>query len=105
MADSQHYFAIIRPVREDFMINWTDKDEKIMGEHFEYLKRLLADGKLVVAGPVTNEQKPFGIIILKCHSLDEAKEIMKKDPSVKSGIQNLELVEPFRLSLYKPSAK
>ena len=105
MTESEHYFAIIRPVREDFLINWTEEDEKIMGEHFEYLKNLLANGKLVVAGPITNEQKPFGIIILKCNTLIEANEIMKNDPSVQAGIQNLELVEPFRLSLYNPSEK
>ena len=105
MNDVKHFFARIRPVREDFLINWTAEDEKIMGEHFQYLKQLLTEGKLIVAGPITNEKKPFGIIILKCDSLDEAKEIMKKDPSVISGIQNLELVEPFRLSLYKPAEK
>ena len=42
------------------------------------------------------------IIIIK--SLTKNK-IMKNDPSVKSGIQNLKLVEPFRLSLYSPPKK
>jgi len=69
------------------MKNWTEADEKIMGEHFEYLKKLLAAGELVLAGPSLNEDKPFGLVILKCSSLEKAKEIMVNDPSVKSGVQ------------------
>ena len=101
----EHYIAIIKPEKEDFMQNWTEEDERIMGEHFEYLKSLQKEKKLVIAGPALNEQKPFGLVILHCDSLEEANEIMKNDPSVKSGIQNLKLVEPFRLSLYSPPKK
>ncbi|MHA1367196.1 MAG: YciI family protein [Candidatus Heimdallarchaeota archaeon] len=105
MAEIEHYIAIIKPVREDFLINSTDEDERIMGEHFEYLKKLLATGELVLAGPALNENKPFGLVILKCNSIEKAKEIMTNDPSVKSGIQNLKTLEPFRLSLYNPPEK
>lgn len=105
MIETKHFVAIIKPVREDFLTNWREEDEKIMSEHFEYLKSLLANGKLIMAGPALNEQKPFGLVILHCETLEEANEIMKNDPSVKSGIQNLKLVEPFRLSLYSPSKK
>ncbi|MHA1367101.1 MAG: YciI family protein [Candidatus Heimdallarchaeota archaeon] len=105
MTEVEYYIAIIKPVREDFMKNWTEADEKIMGEHFEYLKKLLAAGELVLAGPALNEDKPFGLVILKCNSLEKAKEIMANDPSVKSGVQNLKLVEPFRMSLYHPPEK
>jgi len=100
-----HYLAIIKPVREDFMTNSTEEDDKIMGEHFVYLKKLLASGELILAGPALNNDKPFGLVILKCDSIEKAREIMTNDPSVKSGIQNLKLVEPFRLSLYNPPTK
>jgi len=105
MAEIEHYIAIIKPVRDDFLKNSTEEDEKIMGEHFEYLKKLLASGELVLAGPALNEDKPFGLVILNCDSIENAREIMANDPSVKSGIQNLKLVEPFRLSLYNPPKK
>ncbi|MHA1125058.1 MAG: YciI family protein [Candidatus Heimdallarchaeota archaeon] len=105
MTEIEHYIAIIKPIREDFLINSTEEDEKIMGEHFEYLKKLLASGELVLAGPALNEVKPFGLVILKCNSLEKAKDIMTNDPSVKSGMQNLKLVEPFKLSLYNPPPK
>jgi uncharacterized protein YciI len=102
MVEVEHYIALIKPVREDFMTNFTDEDERIMSEHFEYLKSLLKTDKLVLAGPALNEQKPFGLIILRCNTLKEATKIMKNDPSVKAGIQILKLIEPFRLSLYSP---
>ncbi len=105
LTEVEYYIAIIKPVREDFLINSTNEDEKIMTKHFEYLKSLLEDEKLVLAGPALNEQKPFGLVVLHCDSLEKAKEIMANDPSIKSGIQNLKLIEPFRLSLYNPPKK
>ena len=102
MTKIEHYLGIIEPVREDFMTNYTEKDEKVMSIHFQYLKDLLAKGKLILAGPALNEKKPFGIMIFKCESLEEAKELLVNDPSVKAGVQNIKTIEPFRLSLYKP---
>lgn len=105
MSDTKHFFGIIKPVREDFMINSTEEDEKIMGEHFIYLKGLLKEGKLILAGPVTNEKKPMGIFIFECETIDEAKELFENDPSVKAGIQNIVSLEPFKLSLYREYTK
>lgn len=105
MVEAEHYIAIIKPVREDFMTRETEEDNKIMSEHFVYLKKLLETSELFIAGPALNEKSPFGLVILKCNSIEKAKEIMENDPSVKSGIQKLKLVEPFKLSLYNPSTK
>ncbi len=101
MTEKKHFFGVIKPIRDDFIINPTEKDNKIMGEHFQYLKDLLEKGKLVLAGPVLSEKKPMGILIFECDSLEEAKELLMKDPSVKSGIQIVKKLEPFKLSLYQ----
>ncbi len=101
MTDTKHFFGIIKPTREDFITNFTKEDEKIMGEHFQYLKNLLSKGKLLLAGPVLNEKEPMGILIFECDTLENAEEMLKNDPSVKAGIQNIKKLEPFKLSLYK----
>ena len=101
MANKNHFFGIIKPARDDFISNPTEEDNKIMGEHFQYLKDLLTKGKLVLAGPVLNEKKPMGILIFECETIDEAEKLLKNDPSVKLGIQNIKKLEPFKLSLYK----
>ena len=101
MSDIKHFFGVIKPTRDDFITNSTEEDNRIMGEHFQYLKDLLAKGKLILAGPVLNEKKPMGILIFECDSFEEAETLLKNDPSVKAGIQIVNILEPFKLSLYK----
>ncbi len=72
-----------------------------MSEHFEYLKGLLANKKLVLAGPVLNEKKPQGIFIFECETIEEAQELFNNDPSVKAGIQKIVVLEAFKLSLIR----
>jgi len=101
MSNGKHFFGIIKPTRDDFIVNPTKEDNKIMGEHFHYLKDLLTKGKLVLAGPILNEKKPMGILIFECGTLKEAEALLKNDPSVKAGIQIVKTLEPFKLSLYQ----
>ncbi len=101
MSDVKHFFGVIKPTRDDFITNSTKEDNRIMGEHFQYLKDLLAKGKLILAGPVLNEKKPMGILIFECGSFEEAEALLKNDPSVEAGIQIVNILEPFKLSLYQ----
>jgi uncharacterized protein YciI len=101
MTNINHFFGIIKPTRDDFITNPTDEDNEIMIKHFQYLKDLLAQGKLVLAGPVLNEKKPMGIMIFECETIEEAEKMLENDPSVQAGIQKIKKLEPFRLSLYK----
>jgi uncharacterized protein YciI len=101
MSETKHFIGMIKPLRDDFMINYTDEDERIMSEHFTYLKELIADKKLVLAGPILNEKKPRGIFIFECKTIEEAREMLKEDPSIKAGIQEVIMLEPFKLSLLR----
>lgn len=46
--------------RPDFVATMTPEERAIMGAHLEFLGRLLADGKLVVAGPVLDPAGVYG---------------------------------------------
>ncbi|MCY3414446.1 MAG: hypothetical protein INQ03_22555 [Candidatus Heimdallarchaeota archaeon] len=95
----KYFYAIIKPKREDFMTNPSDEDNQIMSEHFQYLKGLLDQDKLLIAGPTLIETDPFGLIIVKSESESEAKAMLENDPSIKSGIQSLIDFRPFAASL------
>ena len=101
MPKSEFYIGIIKPARDEFMTNPTEKEIAVMKDHFEYLKNLLAEGKLILAGPATNNDNPFGILIFKAETQEEAEQMMKNDPSVIAGVQNIKEFEPFTLSLFK----
>lgn len=90
------WLCLIRPCRPTFIADASDEERRIMGEHFEYLKRLLHEGKLLMAGPAP--EGPFGLIVLVADSGAEAWELVRADPSVRAGVQDPEL-HPFRTSL------
>lgn len=52
-----------------------------MAGHFAFLAQQLANGTLVVAGPVMSAGGAFGIAVLESPSLDAALEVMARDPA------------------------
>lgn len=92
------WLCIIRPPRPTFMDDSTPEEDAVMTAHFEYLKRLLADGKLILAGPSLDPV--FGLIVLEADTEEEARQLLAADPSVSAGVQTPEL-HPFRASLLR----
>jgi len=99
MSNNEYFIAIIKPIREDFFTNPTDEENQIMSDHFEYLKRLLVDKKIILAGPAVDPKGPFGVIIFKTTSFELAEEMMLADPSVKNNVQQIVELQPFVISL------
>ncbi|MFW9903809.1 MAG: YciI family protein [Candidatus Thorarchaeota archaeon] len=95
MTGNEAYMVIIRG-RPNFPNTMSEEEERIMGEHFEYLKKLMEQEMLILAGPTLDDSG--GYIILNTSSLDIAQEIMSKDPSVSSDLMN-PVYHPFRISL------
>lgn len=82
--------------------NWTEKENAIVQGHFEVLKTLQQEGKLILAGRTLNmDPTGFGIVILEVDSEEEARGLMETDPAVKEGIMEATLF-PYRVALIKP---
>ena len=98
MADKQHYLFMIHPVRgQAFFDDMQPEEVTAMSAHFEYLKQALADGILLLAGPMLDQT--FGLGLLRVDSEDEAWAFLRNDPSVKANVQRPEL-HPMKLSLW-----
>lgn len=79
--------------------NWTEKENKIVQDHFEKLQDLQKEGKLILAGrTLTMDTEGFGIVILEVDTESEARELMEGDPAVKEGIMTAQLF-PYRVAL------
>jgi uncharacterized protein YciI len=90
----------LRPVRPGFVEIMTPGEEAVVEEHFAHLQRLLAEGRLILAGPCLDGA--FGVVILEATSEEEATTLMRADPAVREGVMTAEL-HAFRVSL-RPSA-
>ena len=92
----EHYFVQLIGTRQGWPENMTSEEEKIMADHYYYLRDLTAQKKVVTAGPVFDPV--FGLIILETESEDEARRIMDNEPSVVQGVHTYKM-SPMRVSL------
>ncbi len=96
MPKPQYYLVQLHGTREGWPGDITPDEEKVMSEHFDYLKKLTAKKKVYMAGPVFEAK--FGLIVLAVASEAEAREIMDNEPSVKTGLHTYTL-SSMRVSL------
>jgi uncharacterized protein YndB with AHSA1/START domain/uncharacterized protein YciI len=110
----QRFIYFITPAREDFFDTGPrPEEEKLIGEHFEYLKGLLADGTLILAGccvdppaypvgskAVSLDMPAPGIVIFEADDEESARKTMEGDPAVREGVFKAR-VHPFGLALHK----
>jgi len=97
MQQPERFFGRLIGTRPTWPFDMTPAEEKIMDEHFERLKRLTMEKKVLMAGPCFD--KPvFGLAILQVTDENEARAIMADDPAVKAGLMTFELA-PLKLSL------
>ena len=94
------YFLI--PPRPTFADDASEFESSKMGEHFQYLQRLLAEGTLLLAGR-TQDQPPTGIAIFRAADETAARAIMGADPAVAAGVARGEL-HPYAVALIAESA-
>ena len=90
------FIYVFKACRPDLISNTTPEEEEILETHFEYLKKNLDEGILILAGPCLDRE--FGIVIFRAESEKEAETFMNNDPAVKGGLMTAELHQ-FRISL------
>ena len=90
------FIYVLEACRPDFISSTTPEEEEILEIHFEYLKKNLDEGILILAGPCLDGE--FGIVIFRAESEKEAEAFMNTDPAVKKGLMTAEL-HHFRISL------
>jgi uncharacterized protein YciI len=93
------WIYFIHAPRENFAATMTADEERTFGAHFAYLQALLAEGKLILAGPTLGKINT-GIAVLEAPDEDAATKIMNADPAISSGLARGEL-RPFRAALLR----
>jgi uncharacterized protein len=85
-------FRLIPP-RADFAQTMTAEEQKAMAEHMEYWRQLLANGKVVVYGPVADPEGVWGMGVLRAADRAEVLAIGERDPSIVAGVNTFEVFE------------
>lgn len=87
-----YVLAILKTGPKDVEIKGKERRELFKG-HMANMNRLVAEGKLAVAGPFAKNDKGFrGLFILNVTTIEEAKKLTDTDPVVKAGMMVVEHV-------------
>jgi uncharacterized protein YciI len=93
------WIYFLHPPRDDFAATMTEEEQEVWGRHFERLKRLHAEGSIVLVGPTLGE-KNTGICVFEAPDEESARRLMNEDPAIAGGYARGEL-RPFRVSLLR----
>jgi uncharacterized protein YciI len=96
------WIYFLHPPRENFAATMTEDEQAVWANHFAYLKALLADGVLIMAGP-TLGQINTGVTVIEAVDEAAARAVMESDPVIISGFATGEL-RGFRASLLRGRA-
>jgi uncharacterized protein YciI len=87
------WFVHLIPPRPTFFKDKTAAESDLMQQHLEYWKEQYAKGVLLFGGPVFEPRGMYGVIVLRAASEDEARAIASADPSVKAGVNKIDVAE------------
>jgi uncharacterized protein YciI len=87
------WFVRLIPPRPTFDKDMTDAESKLMEQHFVYWKDQFAKGVCVFGGPVFDPNGVFGVLAIRAATEEEARALASADPSVKAGLNRIEVAE------------
>ena len=92
MSETLFLFLLVPP-RADFAQTMTPAEQDAMQRHQAYWQDLLAEGRVVVYGPVADPEGIWGMVVLRAADRAQVLEIGNSDPSVLAGVNTFEVFE------------
>jgi uncharacterized protein len=92
-AAMKTWFLRLIPPRPTFDKDMTDAEGALMEQHFAYWKDLFDKGVCVFGGPVLDPRGVYGVLAIRAATEEEARAIADGDPSVKAGLNRMEVAE------------
>ena len=92
MADRLYLYRL-KPPRADFAQTMSDDEQRIMHAHQAFWRELLAEGRVVVFGPVADPEGVWGMGVLRAPTQVEVNQIGAVDPAVSSGLMTFDVLE------------
>jgi uncharacterized protein YciI len=87
------WFVRLIPPRPTFDKNMTEAEQKLMEQHFLYWKDLFEKGVCLFGGPVLDPKGVYGVLAIRAANEVEARSLATADPSVKAGVNRIEVAE------------
>jgi len=99
-ASKQTFYMKLVAPRPTFAQDMSPEETKLMVAHAAYWKQVYTTGKVLIIGPVLDAKGAFGMAVLEVANEDEAWTLANADPSVKAGLNKVEL-SPMKVFLMR----
>jgi len=99
-AQKLQFFMKLVPPRATFPADITPDEYKLMQQHADYWAEQFKKGTVLIIGPVLDPKGAFGIAVLETATEEEARTLAMNDPSVRAGLNKVEL-SPMHVFLMK----
>jgi uncharacterized protein len=81
------------PPRPTFDKDASPAEQELMQQHLAYWKELNDKGICEFGGPVLDPKGVYAILVVSAKTEDEARGLAEADPSVKAGVNKIEVAE------------
>jgi uncharacterized protein YciI len=93
------WIYFLHPPRDNFAATMTDEERTAFAAHAQWLRRLLADGVLILGGPTLGPVNT-GIAIFEASDEETARSIIAEDPVARGGFVRAEL-RPYQVGFLR----
>ena len=91
MNEPKHFvYKVILP-RPTFDVDATEEENEIMGRHAVYWQGLMAQGNVLIFGPVAASSGAWGLGVVTAEQERELHDIAAADPAITSGLCTYEV--------------
>jgi uncharacterized protein len=104
MTSTSHFLLRLIPPRPTFAEDMTEAEGAAMAEHAAYWHGHMAQGRVVVFGPVAEPTGVWGLAVLETESRDEAERLAAADPVITSGTMERFELHPMLSAVVRPHA-
>lgn len=77
----QHFFLKLNPCRPTFAMDMTADERVVMEQHVSYWRNQMAQGHVVIFGPVMDPNGPYGMGVIAAEDEAEVRAFIADDPA------------------------
>ncbi len=90
-AEMKQFFVALLYKGPSWTAEVTEEVQNVQKAHLENIRRQVSSGKLVLAGPFSDDGDLRGLFFFNTENIGEARQLAKMDPAVKAGRLRMEL--------------
>jgi len=83
----------LKAPRPTFAFDMTDEEREIMRRHAAHWQPYIDSGRMVIFGPVLDNEGSWGLGVVEAEDEDELRAFAARDPAVTSGTADMEIGE------------